>query len=574
MAELDDIRSGLHDAAASIDVGSPDDARSDVHGIAHRRRMRTRVAAGLGVVALVVGGAVAFATLGQSDDPDMLVSADPTVPTDEATDTAPTDSAALTPTSTIPVVEPPRVPGVAVDAPTETAFAFPWRDGFVAGSVGFPPQLLPAELPPEIAALFPQEVIDLFAGGLPATIAEATTMLSEAGLLDEVSAIISANPEASAAIYGEPNTDPPTVDARFTTDGEEWETIEMTLPAGATYFDSLATAGDRLAVMFNEQQTPVGQSASVVTVATTTDLVNWTTQEVRPPALPVELPAGIRRYVNGQGLVANDTGWAMTVFDSVDVDVLQLVPDDVRAKIESSSGGFGASPDTDGIRIDYAADATSSSTETLTFTWEELGVPADVVAYVTDNEYRPQTWAATWDGVPAQADPIAGTWQMLATSDGFLQWTDETFFSTDGLTWTASPLPDPDGNISGGFAVEGGVVVMSTSRDGTVDVYRLDETGGSPRPVDVSNLPETFQAGFSGPWAPGSAVVVDAADPTRSGPDEYVADLWLVSSNDGERVVATDLDDVNVDVGPIGVVTNGDVALVQVGGRWTRFDLP
>ncbi len=220
----------MHDAAASIDVGNPDDARADVHGIAHRRRMRTRVAAGLGVVALVVGGAVAFAALGQSDDPDMLVSADPTVPTDEVADTAPIDSAATTPTSTIPVVEQPRVPGVAVDAPTETAFAFPWRDGFVAGSVVFPPQLLPAELPPEIAALFPQEVIDLFAGDLPATIDEATTMLSEAGLLDEVSAIISANPEASAAIYGEPNTDPPTVDARFTTDGEAWETIEMTLP--------------------------------------------------------------------------------------------------------------------------------------------------------------------------------------------------------------------------------------------------------------------------------------------------------------------------------------------------------
>ncbi len=94
MADPDDIRSGLNDAAASIDVGNPDDARTDVHGIVHRRRMRTRVAAGLGVVALVVGGAVAFAALGQSDDPDMLVSADPTVPTDEVADTAPTDSAA------------------------------------------------------------------------------------------------------------------------------------------------------------------------------------------------------------------------------------------------------------------------------------------------------------------------------------------------------------------------------------------------------------------------------------------------------------------------------------------------
>jgi hypothetical protein len=496
----------------------------------------------------------------------MLVSADPTAPTDSVADTAPTDSVAPTPTPTVPLVGPARVPGVAVDAPAETQFAFPWRDGFVAGSVVFPPQLLPAELPPEIAALFPQEVIDLFAGDLPATIDEATTMLSEAGLLDEVSEIISANPEASAAIYGEPNTDPPTIDARFTTDGEAWETIEMTLPAGATYFDGLATAGDGLAVLFTEPQTPENPGGSVVTVATTTDLVNWTTQEVMPSALPVELPKGIRRSVSGQGLVANDTGWAITLFDAVEVDVLQLVPDDVRERLASSDGGLGYSADDRGVVL---TSSTLDATETLSYTWEELGVPADVVPYVTDNEYRPQTWAATWDGEPTQSDLTDGSGQMLATPSGFLQWTDETLFSPDGLTWTASPLPNPDGNVLGGFAVDGGVIVMSTSPDGPVDVYRLDETGGSPTLLDLPDLPETFVTGFS-PWAPSSGLIVDASGPGGGGE----ADLWLLASNDGERFVATDLDDSGRLGGPVGVVTNGNVALAHVGGRWTRFDLP
>jgi hypothetical protein len=431
--------------------------------------------------------------------------------------------------------------------------------------------LLPAELPPEIAALFPQEVIDLFAGDLPATIDEATTMLSEAGLLDEVSEIISANPDASAAIYGEPNTDPPTIDARFTTDGEAWETIEMTLPAGANYFDGLATAGDRLAVLFNEPQTPENPGGSVVTVATTTDLVNWTTQEVMPSALPVELPKGIRRSVSGQGLVANDSGWAITLFDAVEVDVLQLVPDDVRAKLTSSDGGLEYSADDRGVVL---TSSTLDATETLSYTWEELGVPADVVPYVTDDEYRLQTWAATWDGEPTQSDLTDGSGQMLATPAGFLQWTDETLFSPDGLTWTANPLPNPDGNVLGGFAVDGGVIVISTNPDGPADIYHLDETGESPRLLDLPDLPESFLTGYS-PWAQSSGLIVRASGPDAVGPEaeEDLADLWLIASNDGDQFVATDLDGV-ASGGPPSVVTNGNVALVQVGGSWTRFELP
>ncbi len=351
----------------------------------------------------------------------------------------------------------------------------------------------------------------------------------------------------------------------------------MTLPPGASYFDGLATAGDRLAVLFNEPPTPEDPSGSVVTVATTTDLVNWTTQEVASTEPPIELPAGIQRRVSGQGLVANDSGWAITVFDQVDVDVLQLVPDDVRATLESIDGGFGASPDDTGIRIDYAADATSNATETLTFTWEELGVPADVVPYVTDNEYRPQVWAATWDGEPTQSDLTDGSGQMLATPSGFLQWTDETLFSPDGLTWTSSPLPDADRRIAGAFAVDGGVVALSASPiDGSVNVFGLDETGGSPELIDVAGLPEQSQSGFFAQWAPGSALIVDAAGPSgfAGEGDEYTPDLWLLASTDGVQVVAIDLDDTSGDGGPTNVVTNGNLALAQVGGRWTRFDLP
>ncbi len=576
MANPDDIRSGLVDVASSIDVGDLDTARVDVHGIVRRRRMRNRVGAGLGVAALVAVGVIAFTALDQSDDPDMLVSADPTV-VDTPDGTAPVES--LAPVAVPPApVEGTEQPGVVAGegTPTEAQFAAPWRDGFVAWSLVYPPQPFPAELPAEFSALFPQEVIDLFAVDRPATIDEATKMLSEAGLLDEVSAIISANPEASAAIYGKPSSDPPTVAAQFTTDGTTWKPVDMTLPPGATDLAGVTTAGDRLAVVYNEPQTPEDPGTGTVTVATTTDLVNWTTQQVAPPAPPVELPTGFKRSVSGQGLVANESGWAVTVFESIDLDVLQLVPDDVRATIETSRGGFGSSTDSNGITIDYSFDVTSNTTKTVSFTWEELGVPPDVVPYVTDNEYRPRVWAAPWGGVPAPSDLETGPGQMLATPSGFLQWSNETLFSQDGLTWTASPLPDPDGYISSGFAFDGGVIALSTNQDGSVDLYRLDQTGGSPQLLDVPGLPDKFQSGLASRWAPGSARILDAADQAGTGGEgeEYVADTWLLASNDGERFVASDLDDAGGLGGPTEVVTNRKIALAQVGVLWTRIDLP
>jgi hypothetical protein len=442
----------------------------------------------------------------------------------------------------------------------------------VAGSVVYPPQPLPAKFPEEIAALFPQEVIDLFAVDRPATISEATDLLSEAGLLDEVSAIVNANPEASAAIFAEQSSESPSIDARFTIDGDIWEPIEMTLPPGAESIDGVATAGDRVAVMFNER--PTSDGTGTVTVANTTDLVDWTVQRVEPPSPLGELPVGFQRWVVGQDLVANESGWVVTVVDSVEVDAWKVVPDDVRAALESGERGVSVLVLQTGVSVRYP---TADSTMLELYTWEELGVPPDLVAYVTDYEFRPQSWASTWGGVPAQSGLIGGPGQLLATPSGFLQWTDETLFSPDGLTWTASALPDPDGRISGGFAFDGGVIVLSTNQsDESVDVYRLDERGGSAELIDVPGLPEARQLGFDAYWASGSALVVDAVD--RAEPDGRSengrTDLWLLASADGERFVVEDLDETGGFGGPTDVLTNGDLALAQIGGpSWVRFIL-
>ena len=58
------------------------------------------------------------------------------------------------------------------------------------------------QLPAEVIELFPQEVRDLFADGLPATVEEAIEQLNEADLLDEVTSELNQNAVAVDALLG------------------------------------------------------------------------------------------------------------------------------------------------------------------------------------------------------------------------------------------------------------------------------------------------------------------------------------------------------------------------------------
>jgi hypothetical protein len=501
--------------------------------------VRARVAAALGAAALVVGGAIVVTS--GSDEPDTLVSADPTVveqPDDSVSTAESTAPAQVASTAqTVVVLDRAGVAGADAGqngAPQFAEWATPWRDGFLVGGFVYAPQPLPERLPDEVRALFPQEVLDLFVDGLPATVAEATEMLSEAGLLDEVSTVISEHPEASAAIYGDPVATPPTFEARFTTDGETWEPVEMTLPPDASYLASVTAVDARLVVAYGEQPTfepergpSVG--AGTVRIATTTDLTNWTVQELGPSAPPIELPDGIERSTNAQGLVANASGWAVTVYESTQLDVVRLLPAEERALFESETvNGYGVSHDDTGVRIDYS-DADGNMTESIRYGWDELGIEPDVVAYLSDNEFRPQVWAAPWGGEPARSDSPAGSGLLVATTAGFLQWTDQTWFSSDGLTWTASPLPVPDGSVNAAFAFDGGVIVTSVDVDGVARLHRLDEMGGSPEALEVPGLPDAFHAGYGSQWAPGSALILDAAVVAPSAPLEVDVDGYRLT---------------------------------------------
>lgn len=560
MNEPDDLRRGLDDIAGSIDVGDLD--LRAVHSSARRRRLRVRLGAGLGVAALAVGSTVAVVAFNSDVEPDTLATAD--VEEQDDSDVAPTTvdetppSTELSTTPALPVEVVERTVTVgqrvgAGGAPQYGEWTAGWQDGFLVGAQSFTPQPLPDELPEEVVALFPQEVLDVFGGELPATISEATQMLSEAGLLDTVTDIIADNPAASEAIYSvETEVTPPTLDVRFTTDGVMWEPVEMTLPPGASYFNSVATVGGRLVVSYGLQDPATGMSADgIARVATTENLVDWTVQEIVIPPPPVDLPMEAWWSVSINGVAANEAGWVASVYSGLELDPVRLLPEEVRVEYERSESGYSTSFGDTGISLERSVAGEWVTDE---YTWEALGISPEAAAYLTGQNYEPSLWTATWDGEPTASPTPGPTQQIVATPAGFVGLDDQIWFSADGLTWAASPLPAEDAYVSASFTFDGGIIAFVGTRDG-VRTLRLDERGGSPEWIDIPGLPENAQSGFG--FGNRLGAVMDATEPGPPPPP-------LVVEADGHRLT---IDNATGMVEVVELATDEVVATADFGRR-------
>lgn len=500
MDNPDDIRQALGSLAGSIKPGDMETARTGVHDKLRRRRRRTRIVSSIGAAALLIGGVLAFVSFDNSDEPVTLVGVDSTTTTtiasaaDETEETpATTEPEASSALSTQPASQSESAVVVssqstAIPSPDGAGaqWAVPWRDGFLIIETVYEPQTLPEELPEDVVALFPEEVVELFADGLPPTVAEATEMLTQAGLLEIVTEIISSNPDASSAILGAP-IGPPSMAASFTVDGTTWESVEMTLPDGIDGVQSVVSVGDRLAVLSDSRSDPSGQVGGAL-IATTTDLATWTVQPIVGPPLPIELPSYVNRYVGVQSLVANESGWIVSIFESINVDVESLLPADVIDP--TTAGGFGYGTSDEGVEI-YSENQEEGP---FRYTWEELGVPTDVVEVIQSAQSGGlQLWTATWDGTPVRSELDAQfDGSVLATDSGFLSLAEQRWFSDDGVAWTAVDLPGV-GYVSSSIRYDGGVVIVGTNKDGLSAVYRVDPRGESAELVSLPDLPKRIQ---------------------------------------------------------------------------------
>jgi hypothetical protein len=399
-------------------------------------------------------------------------------------------------------------------------------------------------LPDEVSALFPQEVLDLFADGLPSTLNEATEMLSEAGLLDEVTDVLAAHPEASEAIYSA-DVPEPTVEVVFSSDGTTWEPIEMVVPDGLYGLYGVQSTGTRLAVAAQIQDEQAISDGSTypdqvgrIIVATTTDLVNWDITDVDAGARPAGLPDVYQFGASPGTLAVNDSGWVLGVQTYSDVNIDSLLPDDVRERLNSSRGGAGTSTDETGVIIEIYDDgpvATDSAsdegdvvfgepviTETLRFSWEELGVDPAVLDQI--NGGGDQTvYAASWDSAPVEVDGVTA-WSIVGTASGFYAvGGDSLDYSADGVSWTSLALPAGQVGVGSVKSLDGDALVFTQDDENATSVFQVSGARGEWERLDHPDLPAAMNNVFGNDNST-PALIVDGSEPVVPEPTEITVE--------------------------------------------------
>ena len=520
------LRRELAAATTEVDTGSADAALAEVREIAHRRRRRRSTILGVAAAGvLVVGGVVVAGLVNDRSGEDRIVSAPATESSVDTSASVPSSDGSLSadapvgevtdPVATVAETE-PTAPSessgtAAVSSATFESGSFvqrlAWKDGFVAIGQTSTSQPLPAELPEEISSRFPPEVTALFdeAGGLPPTIDEAISMLSEAGLLDVVSEIVTSDPEVSDVIYSQPIPEP-IVTVQVSDDGITWTSVDVNVP-GSGYDRHITSSGDRLVVA-----TPVVDPASTddsapgpspvditaFAVFSTTDLQTWTEQTIELPA-PTASPF-VRRNTYLSQLAASDTGWVIGVDSYEELDVVALLPDDLGVDVVSSEYGYGTSYDDDGVRIEYFGE---SGSESVSYTWAELGFDAPPASSNTSAAHGAgpfqdgqQVWSATWDGVPTAVTTGPGYATIVGFDGGFLRSGTSVQFSADGVTWSDIDAPGgPDSWMAALISDTDSVAALVIDSDGTPVLRRLDVASLSWSTVDGLELGRPFS-----PW--------------------------------------------------------------------------
>lgn len=555
------LRTVLDRAAEEIEV-EPVPTEHVVRRGRTRRRRRRAALGTVGALAVLAAAGVGVAVL-ERDDGDSIATSDDTGQTvDEPTVVVDEDASTDPATPAVVVTAPPDTKNPAVTESTTEAPAatdvvaatvpvsggadqlVPWADGFLAIGLVFPAQPLPSELPEEIRSLFPQEVLDLFPDGLPPTIDEAITILTEADLLDEVTAVLADHPEASDAIYGVP-TGGPTISARFTADGAAWTDIELDAPIEG--YPNVSRSGDWLLVWSVEepQYGPSGplpdpDGARTLTVARTADLESWDVATYDIPVEPSPQPY-VQHDVWVPSVALTATGWVANVQEASNVMYDALIPDELMALGERS--GYGIGEQTDGILFEYWDESGDHHSQLLT--WDELGIePIELggMSGPAQSEFVVGDFAGAVETIPTDT-MSAYINTMVSTGDQVLALGDGVWTSADGRSWAPlAGLPDDVWVDSAATTATG--AILTSQGPGGQQAWLLDATGAVTE-IDLPDIGHTYSSwmtGSSGAW------IVDASEQQEPDwePQTVVIEhdgfrVDITNGPEGEQLVATDL---------------------------------
>lgn len=581
MEPTDRISEGLAQLAGTIDVDATAGSLANVRGVASRRRRRRLTVMGFAASAVLVSGGIVAVNMTGNDDggvDSLSIGAPETTAAVSESGDEPADSSEAVGSQPLAEDDPVEVVSPAATADSESVdpvggavsasvdgpsasfedgfieWLVPWDDGFLAGrSIPPAPQALPEELPPEVVELFSPEVVALFEDGLPPTINEATQMLIDAGLYDEVAAVVAEHPDANDAIFAEP-VSAPTYEVVYSVDGDQWDTVEFVSPDGFQYVRSVQAAGDRL-VMMSQLPPDVEPSDSTpfpafrsgpIGVATSTDLVNWDITTIEHDLTAEGLPDFIISQLFPQSIAVNDDGWVLSAHSNIDIDVRQVLSTADLDLLETSPGGYYSDFTEDGVVVVVEGpytdvfndageiiDVRPESREEIPLTWAELGVSEEVALTLREGG-RAKFWSAPWGGAPV---PVEGTqaYSIVGSTDGFYGMSMTLEFSLDGVSWTQLELPEESIGPSALLPIDGGVIAFLGGQD-DVRVYRVSGAAGTWEALDVPGLPTSWIASVTSQEASSPAIIIDATPPRQ--PEPFSVDIehdgFIVTlTNDG-----------------------------------------
>ena len=306
--DTDRLRRQLDATASELDVGTPLEL-DRLRATATRRTRRRNGALGVAAAAvLLVGGGAA---LGVGDRGDRGGS-DAEVAVDASTSARSADE----------LDEPPiavdDAPGQPEAAEFPSTAAEPSPDAALStGPVGATPlpeasTAEPAEVPPAetVPPAVREEELD------DAPLVDLSAEPSEPLLVDWGDGLIRSDPDA---VELGPTAAERRIVAEFSTDGESWDPIDLTVPAGVA-LDEVVSTGDRLVAL--ARSVDDAGSLGSASVVSTTDLTTWAAESV-------PLPRDDDAVVEAALVLATVAGWTVEVVVTprdplADVEVLDV----------------------------------------------------------------------------------------------------------------------------------------------------------------------------------------------------------------------------------------------------------